>query len=115
MASNSEAEEILEAAVAGIPRVAQAIAETPAEHRSKALEAAERSYRQTLQELGYEEGPAQSWFSAVMLRLHLLAMRQRRHHRKSACTDNVCMRAISVEQVFRAVNNVLLVSMHNPA
>jgi ADP-heptose:LPS heptosyltransferase len=29
------------------------------------------------------------------------------NHRKSACTDNVCMRAISVEQVFRAVNAVL--------
>lgn len=69
MASSSEAEEILGAAVAGIPRVAQAIAETPAEHRAKALEAAERSYRQTVQDLGYDEGPVQSWVSAVMLRL----------------------------------------------
>ena len=55
--------------VAGIPRVAQAIAEIPTEHRTKALGAAERSYRQTVQELGYEEGPIQSWVSAVMLRL----------------------------------------------
>jgi len=55
--------------VAGIPRVAQAIAEIPTEHRAKALGAAERSYRQTVQELGYEEGPVQSWVSAVMLRL----------------------------------------------
>lgn len=69
MASSSEAEEILGAAVAGIPRVAQAIAETRAEHRAKALEAAERSYRQTVQDLGYDEGPVQSWVSAVMLRL----------------------------------------------
>ncbi|MGA2982137.1 MAG: hypothetical protein ABSD76_21280 [Terriglobales bacterium] len=59
----------LEAAVAGIPRVAQAIAELPTEHRAKALEAAERSYRETLQDLGYEEGPVQSLVSAVMLRL----------------------------------------------
>jgi len=29
------------------------------------------------------------------------------NHRKSACTDNVCMREISVEQVFRAVSNIL--------
>jgi ADP-heptose:LPS heptosyltransferase len=29
------------------------------------------------------------------------------NHRKTACTDNVCMRAISVEQVLAAVNQVL--------
>ena len=29
------------------------------------------------------------------------------NHRNSACDDNVCMRAISVEQVFTAVSNVL--------
>ncbi len=29
------------------------------------------------------------------------------NHRKSACTDNVCMRAISVDQVFQAVAGVL--------
>jgi ADP-heptose:LPS heptosyltransferase len=29
------------------------------------------------------------------------------NHRKSACNDNVCMRAISVEQVFRALTAVL--------
>ena len=29
------------------------------------------------------------------------------NHRKSACDDNVCMRAIGVEQVFAAVNDVL--------
>ena len=29
------------------------------------------------------------------------------NHRKSACDDNVCMRAISVEQVFAAVTDVL--------
>ena len=69
MASSVEAEKVLEAAFAGIPRVAQAIAETPAEQRAKALEAAERSYRQTVQDLGYEEGPVRSWVSAVMLRL----------------------------------------------
>jgi ADP-heptose:LPS heptosyltransferase len=37
------------------------------------------------------------------------------NHRKSACTDNVCMRAISVEQVFHAVNNVLAAPVRVPA
>jgi ADP-heptose:LPS heptosyltransferase len=32
------------------------------------------------------------------------------NHRKSACNDNVCMRAISVEQVFAAVTDVLAAS-----
>ena len=69
MPSGSETDAILEAAVAGITRVAQAITEIPAEHRAKALEATERSYRETLQDLGYQEGPVQSWVSVVMLRL----------------------------------------------
>jgi ADP-heptose:LPS heptosyltransferase len=29
------------------------------------------------------------------------------NHRKSACDDNVCMRAISIEQVFAAVTDML--------
>jgi hypothetical protein len=36
------------------------------------------------------------------------------NHRKSACIDNVCMRAISVEQVLRAVNQVLSVRLREP-
>jgi hypothetical protein len=32
------------------------------------------------------------------------------NHRKSACNDNVCMQAISVEQVFAAVTEVLTAS-----
>lgn len=36
------------------------------------------------------------------------------NHRKSACTDNVCMRTISVEQVLRAVNQVLTVRLREP-
>ena len=69
MASNSEVEKILEAAVAGIPRVAEAVASIPEEDRPRALDAVEGSYRQTVRDLGYEEGPVQSWVSAVMLRL----------------------------------------------
>jgi len=69
MESNSHEVEILEAAVAGIPRVAEVVASVSLEHRARALEAAESSYRQTVRNLGYEEGPSQSWVSAVMLRL----------------------------------------------
>ena len=69
MASISEEEKILEAAVAGIPRVAGAVASIPEEKRPRALDAVEGSYRQTVLDLGYEEGPVQSWVSAVMFRL----------------------------------------------
>ncbi len=69
MASISEEEKILEAAVAGIPKVAEAVASIPDQDRARALDAVERSYRQTVRDLGYEEGPVQSWIAAVMLRL----------------------------------------------
>lgn len=36
---------------------------------SGGLHAVEGSYRQTVRDLGYEEGPVQSWVSAVMFRL----------------------------------------------
>jgi ADP-heptose:LPS heptosyltransferase len=37
------------------------------------------------------------------------------NHRNSACTDNVCMRAISIEQVFAAVDRVLSRQISAPA
>jgi Holliday junction resolvasome RuvABC DNA-binding subunit len=55
--------------LAGIPRVAEVVASIPSEQQSRALDAAESSYRQTLQDLGYEEAPIQGWISAVMFRL----------------------------------------------
>jgi len=36
------------------------------------------------------------------------------NHRKSACNDNICMRAISVEQVFKAVDDVLTAQVRQP-
>jgi len=69
MASSSKEEDILAAAVAGIPRVAEVVASIPSEQQSRALDAAESSYRQTLRDLGYEEAPIQGWISAVMFRL----------------------------------------------
>jgi hypothetical protein len=76
MASSSEEEDILEAAVAGIPRVAEVVASIPGEDRARALDAVERSYRQTVRDLGYEEAPIQSWISAVMLRLQAEVRKQ---------------------------------------
>jgi len=59
MTSSSEAEEILQLAANGIPRVAQVIAEIPTEGRKLAFDAAEKSYRQTVDELGYEHDDAE--------------------------------------------------------
>jgi len=69
MASSLQEAEILEAAVTGIPRVAQAIAAIPPQHRDSAVRAAERCYLQTARDLGGAEKFAQNWVSAVMLRL----------------------------------------------
>ncbi len=71
MASNSEKDEVLEAAIADIPRVAQMIAAIPAEHRATALDAAERSYLKAVKDLGYGEAAAQKWASAIMSRLRV--------------------------------------------
>ncbi len=81
MASISEEEKILEAAVAGIPRVAEAVASIPEEDRAKALGAVESSYRQTVRDLGYEDGPVQSWLAAVMLRLQMEVRKQSRQRK----------------------------------
>ena len=66
---SSQEAKILQAAVAGIPRVAQAIAAIPAEHRASAFAAAERCYLQTAKDLGCADKFAQNWASAVMLQL----------------------------------------------
>jgi hypothetical protein len=57
-------DEVLSAAIAGVPKVAT-------EDRSRALEAAEKSYLRTAFALGYQDAEAQQWVSAVMSRLRL--------------------------------------------
>ena len=69
MTNSSEPEKILEAAVAGIPRIAKVIADYPIELREGALELAEQRYQQTVCDLGYAEADAQGWISVVMFRL----------------------------------------------
>ena len=48
-------QEVLEAAISGLSRVAKAILATPNEARAKALDAAADSYRQTGRVLGYDD------------------------------------------------------------
>jgi hypothetical protein len=69
MVSRSEETNILDAAIAGIPRVAESIAGISSELRERAFEAAERSYLKTVRDLGYSEADAHGWISAVMFRL----------------------------------------------
>jgi hypothetical protein len=64
-------DEMLSAAIAGAPRVAEFIATVPAEERTRALEAAEKSYLETAHTLGYQDADAQQWVSAVMSRLRI--------------------------------------------
>lgn len=62
-------EQVLEAAIAGIPEVARRIAFLPPENRAGAFDAAERIYLQTAKDLGGAEDLALKWTSAVIFRL----------------------------------------------
>jgi hypothetical protein len=64
-------DEMLSAAIAGVPRIAEFIATVPAEERTRALEAAEKSYLETAQTLGYQADAARQWVSTVMSRLQI--------------------------------------------
>ena len=69
MTSNIEAQEALEAVVAGIPEMADYIADIPEDRRVIALDAVERHYLTTAQNLGCEDEPVRLWVAAVMLQL----------------------------------------------
>ena len=62
-------EQVLDAAITGVSRVAEAILATPTEKRTKALDAAANSYRQTARDLGYDEAEIQEWLHGIMFRL----------------------------------------------
>jgi hypothetical protein len=66
MASNFEGPEVLEAAVAGIPAIAEFVAAVPSGQRAIALDALEGHYLQMAEDWGCSEGPAQMWVSAMM-------------------------------------------------
>lgn len=69
MKLSPEEAKILREAMAGIPLIAETIAATHGEHRTKALEAAERGYLQTLRQSGFADHDALTWVSAIMRRL----------------------------------------------
>jgi len=62
-------QEVLEAVINGISRVAEAILATPKEARTKALDAAADSYRKTARALGYDEAEIKELVNAIMFRL----------------------------------------------
>ena len=61
--------EALQAAIDGLPRVADALVAVPADARARAFTAVEDSYRQCACDLGYDDGEVQSWVGAMMFRL----------------------------------------------
>ncbi len=69
MKSKLKHEVTLEEAAAGVTRVARAIVGIPAKHRQNALGAVEHSYRKIAMDLGFVEGQAQKWASAIMVSL----------------------------------------------
>jgi hypothetical protein len=71
MALDLENDEVFSAAIEGIPKVVELIASVPEAKRSIALAAAEQSYLQTAQILGYEKSDAQHWASTIMFQLEI--------------------------------------------
>jgi len=69
MASNFEGPEVLEAAVAGIPAIAEFVAAVPSGQRAIALDALEGHYLQMAEDWGCSEGPTRMWVSAMMSHL----------------------------------------------
>ena len=71
MTLTQQEDEVLSVAMAGVSRVAELLATIPAEVRSRALEAAEKSYLQTAHALGYKDAEAELWASEIMWRLQM--------------------------------------------
>jgi hypothetical protein len=69
MTLGSAEQNFLEVAVAAIPRITEIITAFPAEHRTGALEVAERRYMEAAQDFGCVEVAARSRVSKVMRNL----------------------------------------------
>jgi hypothetical protein len=81
-------EQVLEAAITGVCRVAEAIVATPTERRTKALDAAANSYRQTAQDLGYDEAEIHEWLHGIMFRLRTEVSAQELARQKTGPHDD---------------------------
>jgi hypothetical protein len=71
MSQMVEDDAVLSAALDGIPKIAERIANVSPSVRSLALAAVEQSYLQTARALGYDELDAQLWASTVMGQLQI--------------------------------------------
>jgi hypothetical protein len=80
-------QQVLDAAITGVFRVAEAILATPAEKRTKALDAAANSYRQTAQDLDYNEAEIQELLDVIMFRLRTEVAARELVQRKSERHD----------------------------
>jgi cellulose biosynthesis protein BcsQ len=69
MGSSPSQQKIYRAAVAGIPRVVQAISELPSRHHAEALAAAGRGYWQTIVDSGIAEPTADRMVATLLRRL----------------------------------------------
>jgi hypothetical protein len=78
VALDLENDEVLSAAIEGLPKVVQLITAVPEEKRPLALAAAQQSYLQTAQALGYEESDAAQWASTVMTLLEIASLANER-------------------------------------
>jgi S-adenosylmethionine synthetase len=66
-----EDDAVLSAAIDGVSKIAERLANVSSGVRSRALAAVEQSYRQTARSLGYDERDAQLWASTVMVELQI--------------------------------------------
>jgi hypothetical protein len=109
MRSSAEDVIVLEAAVAGIPKVAELIALASVESRAAALDAAERTYLQTAKDLGGTEELAQKWTAAVMLKLRAAVNEQALANRSllKALHEELIGPALEAESVETAIKELV--------
>jgi hypothetical protein len=79
---------VLDAAITGVFRVAEAILTTPTEKRTKALDAAADGYRQTAQDLGCDEAEIQELLDVIMFRLRTEVAARELAQQKNERHDN---------------------------
>jgi hypothetical protein len=92
MGSSPSQQKIYRAAVAGIPRVVQAISELPSKHHAEALAAAGRGYRQTIVDSGIAEPTADRMVATLLRRLQSRLAKER-------SVKNKVMRALQEELI----------------
>jgi hypothetical protein len=92
MGSSPSQQKIYRDAVAGIPRVVQAISDLPSKHHAEAVAAAGRGYRQTILDSGIAEQTADRMVATLLRRL------QNRLAKERSVKDKV-MRALHEELI----------------